>query len=218
VVSFPKIIKREKDLTGNTTLTFQSGDDKPYDRSFSDMRGGLSWPIRDKGGFLVVLGLLNGAKPGAANAIDLIYEAEFKTSDEVAKGAYNKALDLSFSTFYTDLTAREWNGFNFDFKQYLVKLWGGAAMRILHSPLAHDFMIGLDVLKRYGKAKGLVMPEESLALRQLREIQPDDLKKERPELEFNAVNALRYAVVSYDRIKPSDPPKDQREISVKGWA
>lgn len=170
---------------------------------------------------MVVLGLLAGVKRLGVpipDSIHLLHEAAFKTSDEVAKGAYNKALDLSFSHFYTDMTAMEWRGFNFDFNQSLVKLWGGKAMRLAHSPMAHDFMIGLDCLKRYGQVKALVMPEESLALRQIREIQPEDLKKERPELDFNAVNALRYAVVSYDRIRPGPEIKDQREITVKGWA
>ena len=57
----PRPQKAQRDLTGLLTVTFRNMDDgKEFIKAFSELRAGVSWPIRAVRGYLCVLGLLAG--------------------------------------------------------------------------------------------------------------------------------------------------------------
>jgi len=216
----PEIIKAERDLTGLTAITFK-GDPENIIKAFSDIRAGISWPVRALPGYLCILGLLSGAQVGQEGPLMLIYEREYLTSNELMSDAYNRANDLRFHRFYSDLKASEWQGFNFEFQRKVRHGLGARDIRLEHSYLAHDFGFGLHTIKRLSLARAFILPQTGILIEQLRQMTPDNLETDRPEYKFAAVNAFRFVVVAFDKFKNpvgKTQGTQEREISVKEWA
>jgi hypothetical protein len=224
MINMPQIVKTQRELTGEFSVTFKSGDGegKEFTKAFSEIRAGVSWPIRLLPGYIAIIGLYAGSIFGKENSHMLIYEREYPSSIELMTDAYNRANDLRFHHFYTDMQNTAWQGFNIDFQKRIRTGLGSKDIRIIHSPFAQDFIIGKDVIKRMAGQKALNIPSASILMNQLRNMTPQDLDCERPDQKFHAINALRYVLVAWDQMKsrPRGESRGEKErsISVEGWA
>ena len=69
----PQIQKARRDLMGQIAVTFKGDEGKEFERYFSEMRAGISWPIRDLPGYVAILGLFSGTIFGKAGSLMLVY-------------------------------------------------------------------------------------------------------------------------------------------------
>ncbi len=209
MIQVPTILKAEKDLTGRIAVTFK-GDEGEFSQAFSEFQGGISWPLRTMLGYLCIIGLFSGAIYGAAGSMMHVYEKQYPSSMELIQDAYNRAKDLRFSKFFTDMRRVEWQGFNFEFQRQIRLGMGSTDIRLAHSPFAHDFMMGLDTIRRIAAKKMVQLPTASILMNQLIGLTPKDIESETPENKFNAINAYRYLAVANDlmrnRPKAAFPP------------
>jgi hypothetical protein len=220
--SLPEFKKAQRDLSGLLAMTFLNKDDgKEFTKAFTELRAGISWPIRSVPGYLCILGLYAGARFGAENSLMLVYEKEYKNAVDLMTDAYNRAAEMRFQRFYTDRQHPHWKGFDFEFNRKIRVGLGSRDIRILHSPFATDFVMGKDVIRRLGGAKAFELPG-SLLLDQLRDMNPADMEHEHPEYKFFAVNGFRFLVVSWDMQVNSSAGRmlsgAEREIPVAGWS
>ena len=219
----PRPQKAQRDLTGLLTVTFRNMDDgKEFIKAFSELRSGISWPIRAVRGYLCVIGVLAGQVFAKENSLMLVYESEYPDSLELMTDAYNRAHDLRFQTFYTDRRKVDWKGFNFDFEKKIRGGLGGRDIRLKHSPFAEDFVLGKDTIRRFGAQKAFFdLPRASILVDQLSNIQPQDMDTDHPEYRFHAINAFRYLLVGWgheDAVAGGKGPRDERQTTVAGWS
>ena len=216
----PEIIRAERDLQGGVALYFKEpvrGEDK--DLSFSLIQAGIAWPVRDKPGYVCIIGLLAGAKPCSPGSMMLIWEKEYSSYIDLTKEVLNKARDLRFLNFWTDRRHPDWSGFNFHFIQFARSM---GDIRLWHSPFAEDFQFGVDITQRWGNDRVIDLPANSILLKQLLQMQPSDLAGERPGEKFNAVNAYRLLVAAYEKVAMRTPemmPRESERVATpEGWA
>jgi hypothetical protein len=221
LVEIPNPLKAQRELTGQLAITFLNGDTgKEFVRSFTELRAGISWPIRALPGYMAIVGLYSGAVFGKPDSLMLLYEKEYPDSIQLMTDAYNKANDLRFQLFYTNRQKDEWNGFNSQFLRKIREL-GSRDIRLNHSPFAADFMMGKDVIKRLASEKALHIPKASLFMKQIYDFSPDRMNSDHPEHEFHAMNGMRYILVPWDlqgKNMGSPAGGGERKISVAGWA
>ena len=218
----PRPQKAQRDLTGLLTVTFHNMDDgKEFTKAFTELRAGVSWPIRSIRGYMCILGVLAGKAFGKENSLMLVYESDYPDSLELMTDAYNRAHDLRFQTFYTDRQKLDWKGFNFDFERKIRGGLGGRDIRLKHSPFAGDFVLGKDTIRRIAGQKAFFdLPRASLLVDQLSNIQPEDMDTDHPEYKFHAINAFRYLLVawSHENSPAAKGLRDERQTTVMGWA
>jgi hypothetical protein len=221
MIKVPEIVKAQRDLSGQLAITFKDDEGKEFEKAFSELRAGISWPIRSLPGYMAILGLYSGAVFGKPDSLMLLYEKEYTNSIELITDAYNRANDLRFQLFYTDRQKGEWNGFNYEFSRKVRGGLGSRDIRLNHSPFAQDFMMGKDTIKRLAQEKALHIPTASLFMKQILDFGPERMKTEHPEHEFHAINGVRYVLVAWD-LQNKNPGRasgeGERKISVQGWA
>jgi hypothetical protein len=221
MIKVPEIVKAQRDLSGQLAITFKDDEGKEFEKAFSELRAGISWPIRSLPGYMAILGLYSGAVFGKPESLMLLYEKEYSNSIELMTDAYNRANDLRFQLFYTDRQKGEWNGFNYEFSRKIRGGLGSRDIRLNHSPFAQDFMMGKDTIKRLAQEKALHIPTASLFMKQILDFGPERMKTEHPEHEFHAINGMRYVLVAWD-LQNKNPGRasgeGDRKISVQGWA
>jgi hypothetical protein len=224
MINMPKIVKAERDLTGRLAIKFEDVDpgakEKEFTKAFSELRGGISWPIRSVPGYFCVLGLFAGTKFGTENSTMLVYEQQFGNALELMTDAYNKAHDLRFQVFYSHCSRPDWMGFVNEFERKIRGGLGGRDIRLKDSPFPNDFVLGKDIIKRLAGQKAFALPTASLLRHQLTDIRPADLDADCPEYKFPAVNAFRYLVVAWERASWAQRigAGEERQISPLGWS
>jgi hypothetical protein len=220
MINVPEIVKAQRDLTGRLAVIFKDDDGKEFAKAFSELRAGISWPMRELPGYMAILGLYSGAVFGKADSLMLVYEKEYPDSITLMTDAYNRASDLRFQLFYTNRQKPSWEGFNYDFQRKIRGGLGSRDIRLNHSPFADDFMMGKDVIKRLAMGKALQIPSASLFMRQILDFGPERMKTDHPEHEFHAINGVRYVLVAWD-LQNKGPGRTsgegERKISVEGW-
>ena len=154
MIQMPEIVKAQRDLAGQLAITFKDDDGKEFVKAFSELRAGVSWPIRSLPGYLAILGLYSGAVFGKADSLMLLYEKEYSNSIDLMTDAYNRAHDLRFQLFYTNRQKGEWDGFNYEFQRKIRSGLGARDIRLNHSPFAADFMMGKDTIKAICREEG----------------------------------------------------------------
>jgi len=217
----PEIVKAQRDLTGQLGITFKDDEGKEFVKFFSELRAGISWPIKALPGYMAILGLYSGAVFGKPESLMLLYEKEYSNSIALMTDAYNRANDLRFQLFYTNRQKGEWNGFNYEFQRKIRGGLGARDIRLNHAPFAQDFMMGKDIIKRLGQEKALHVPTASLFYKQILDFGPESMKSDYPEHEFHAINGVRYALVAWDLQSNGQGRTSSgggRKTSVQGWA
>ena len=224
MIEMPKFLKAERDMAGQLAIKFEDLDpgakDKEFTKCFTELRAGISWPIRAVPGYLCVLGLFAGVKFGTPNSLMLVYEKEFAGAADLMTDAYNKAHDLRFGVFYSDLGRPEWQGFISEFNRKVRTGLGAREVRLKHSPFPTDFVLGKDRIVHFINQKAFVMPTKSNLCRHLLEVRPADLETDHPEYKFPSVNAFRYLIVAWERTAGTARvnPGEERQVTVKGWS
>ncbi len=209
----PEIVKAMRDFSGSISVEFKSevpGKENEK-RNFQQIRGGLSWPTRDLPAYICILGQYSGTITAAPGSVRLLFERQCKTSPELLLLAANMAKDLRFSEYFTDLSKPEWQGFHEKFRQYIQHNRKFREIRLKHSDYADDFLYGMDVIRRWANNKVLELPGGSIVRDQLRSLNDEDLRAESPELKFDAINALRYVAIPFDKVKIISPFNRQAE-------
>ena len=46
MINIPEIVKAQRDLMGQLAITFKDDEGKEFVKAFSELRAGISWPIR----------------------------------------------------------------------------------------------------------------------------------------------------------------------------
>jgi hypothetical protein len=224
MILMPEIKKVQRDLMGQFTVTFIDKDDgKEFTKAFTELRGGICWPVRAFPGYLCILGLFAGAAFGKENSLMLVYEKQYENAIELMSDAYNRAADLRFQKFYTNLQVSDWQGFNFEFNRKIRSNLGARDIRLLGSPFASDFVYGKDVIKRLAGGKAFLIPSGSLLMGQLREMTPEDLDADRAGEKFCALNGFRFLLVAWDILVNATARRQgsadgERTASVLGWS
>jgi hypothetical protein len=224
MILMPEIKKAQRDLMGLFTVTFLDKDTgKEFTKAFTELRGGICWPVRAFPGYLCVLGLFAGAAFGKENSLMLVYEKQYENALELMSDAYNRAADLRFQKFYTNLQFGDWQGFNFEFNRKIRSNLGARDIRLLGSPFASDFVYGKDVIKRLAGGKAFQIPSGSLLMGQLREMTPEDLDADRAGEKFYALNGFRFLLVTWDVLvnaaaRRQGPANGDGTGSVLGWS
>jgi hypothetical protein len=222
MTSMPEFKKARRELTGHLALTFLNKDNnQEFTKAFTELRAGISWPIRSVPGYLCVLGLYYGTKFGVENSLMLVYEKHYPNAVDLMTDAYNRAAEMRFQRFYTDRQHPHWRGFDFEFNRQIRVRLGNRDTRLLHSPFASDFIMGKDVIRRLAGAKAIEMPG-SVLRDQLRDMTAADLEKEHPEYKFYAINGFRFLLVAWDMQVNNSAGRmfgdAEQEIPVAGWA
>ena len=221
MIQVPPIVKAQREITGQLAITFKDDEGKELVKAFSELRAGLSWPIRSLPGYMAILGLYSGAAFGKPDSLMLLYEKEYSNSIELMTDAYNRAHDLRFQLFYTNRQKPDWDGFNYEFQRKIRSGLGSRDIRLNHSPFAADFMMGKDTIKRLGQGKVLDVPKASLFFKQILDFSADRMNTDHPEYEFHAINGVRYVLVAWDlqnKAQGKTSGEGERKISVEGWA
>jgi len=224
MILMPEIKKVERDLMGQFAVTFLDKDDgKEFTKAFTELRAGICWPLRSFPGYLCILGLFSGAVFGKENSLMLVYEKQYENAIELMSDAYNRAADLRFQKFYTNLQFSDWQGFNFEFNRKIRSNLGARDIRLLASPFASDFVYGKDVIKRLAGGKAFQIPSGSLLMGQLRAMTPEDLDADRAGEKFWAINGFRFLLVAWDvqvntAARRQAPADGERTGSVLGWS
>ena len=117
MINVPEIVKTQRELTGRLAVTFKDDEGKEFVKAFSELRAGISWPIRDLPAYMAILGLYSGAVFGKPDSLMLLYEKEYPDSILLMTDAYNRANDLRFQLFYTNRNKTAWDGFNHQFQK-----------------------------------------------------------------------------------------------------
>ncbi len=220
----PRVIKAERDLTGLLTIKFEDLDpeakEKEFTKAFSELRAGISWPIRAVPGYLCVLGLFAGMQFGTEQSSMLVYEAKYQDAMELMTDAYNRARDLRFQVFYTDCSKPEWKGFMHEFTKKVHGNMGGRDIRLKQSPFPNDFALGKDLIRRIGAQKGFILPTSALLTEQIGNVRAADMDSDHPEYTFPAVNAFRYLIVGWESDQWAQRTRRavEPESSPLGWA
>ncbi len=149
--------------------------------------------------YLCVIGQYSGVLPEAPLSMRLLVEMQFPTSTELLTAAANIAKDLRFTEYYTDLLNPEWSGFRSRFRSLIQQNRDFREIRLMHSPHAEDFLFGLDVLRRWSKARVLEVPNRSIIRHQVQNLTAEDLMQEKLETKYDAINGLRYVAMPFDQ-------------------
>ena len=222
MIALPEILKAERNLMGSISIKFK-GEQGEFEKAFSDIRAGISWPIKALPGYVCILGLLAGTSHPAPASLVLLYEKEYPSYTDLLSDAYNRAHDLRFNLFLTDTGAVQWQAFNTEFSRRVRSLSSTTQIRLRHSYMAHDFRMGLDTVNRLGTAGAFVLPKTGILAGQLKDMRPDSLDVDRPEHKFHAVNGFRFVVMELERERAKKAQvrragEPERQGDVKGWA
>lgn len=221
--TLPEILKSTRDFSGSVSVEFKAQDPGKENekRNFQLIRGGISWPVRALPAYLCILGWYSGTLAGGEKSIRLLYEYRFPSFTSLMVAAANLAKDLRFTEFYSDLMKPEWGAFHDSFQRLIQHSREFGEVRLRHAPFADDFIYGTGILQNWLRARTLHMPASCIFRSQLLSVKEEDLKMEKPEHRFEAINAMRYLAMAFEKDKEkvlaSRNPFPEASASSDGW-
>lgn len=172
---------------------------------YSDVRAGLSWPTAVSPGYYCILGEEYHEKTRYEGSdhkgkLKLLSEREFSgisLNELFAKLTDDTSL-LHCSRIFTDMSD-EYLGCIEAFRDFTLDIRSGGY--ISEAPYADNFMLGVSWIQDWTRTARLDIPEKSVIRSQLKRITKADLA-DSPETRFYAINALRFVVGAFHKIRP----------------
>jgi hypothetical protein len=197
------VIEARKGKQGITHIVSKGNGEKETIK-YSAIRGSLSWPTPSSPGCSFILGeeYLYRSETIQRGVIHVLSEKLYegisldmmfsKLTDEVSR--------LHCETIYTDM-----NYAYVDFIEAYESFRNEKKIRLGYldqAPFADNYMVGVSKIQDWLKNKRLHNPPaESAVHKELKIFSREDLGAS-PEINFPAINSLRYAVAAFDKYKP----------------
>lgn len=212
-----RIIESEKNEQegGLITHTVDMGKQLPEKIIYSNIQGGLSWPNQASPGYYVILGQLHHTSPDYGNRpsrspLKFLAEGQNEFIEELFGQLTDDAKMLLCEDFFCAKAPDEahnpkdeWQGYVESFDEYLDdREIGGVYLRA--APYIKNFQFGAAKIREWIRANALEIPKSSIVYSQLKRMTTVDLRND-PEINFHAVNALRYVVGDFDKHETGMP-------------
>jgi len=199
------VVKAEKAGTGVITHTLNSGETIRY----LDVRAGLSWPTATSPVYYCVLGeeydernKYEGVEHKGTLKLLSEHESPGISLDEILAKFTDDTSLLRCSRIFVDMSD-EYDGYVESFREFVIGIHRSG---YLHpAPYADNFLLGVTWIQDWTKSGKLSIPEMTIVRSQLKGITKADLA-ESPETNFYAVNALRYVVAAFHKMRPNPNP------------
>lgn len=161
------------------------------------IHAGLSWLNKDAPGYYCIVGQRDVKNERAEYPLLLLREGESDDLQELFRTLTDDAAMLLCEEVYTDLSA-EWEGFADAFRRYRdenkIK-----EISLQKAPYVENFQYGVSLIFKWIKHdRALEIERGTILQQQLGRIPKGDLGED-PEVEYHAVNALRYVLAAYEK-------------------
>jgi len=178
--------------------------------------GGISWPTEYSPLYFCVMGKLWNEESRRSNQEEkkgnLVFLDEHESNSLSLDEGINKLTD-SAKRFYCD---RFYTNIGEAFAGYIESFQGYVTRNkikdprpsLQEAPYNDDFLFGVKLVKDWEREKRIEIPEDSIAYKQLKPITMEHLK-DKPEVNFYAVNALRFVMGAFFKFTfgPGLPPR-----------
>ena len=214
---------------GTVLLTITEADGNTIQKEFSSVRAGLSLPTSEQETYYIVLGqeYRGGTKyegqPEEQGQILFLSDHQSQSIffSHIVESLTDDASRYGFKEVYLDYsyeTKRRLEEVTFLNKCVREKKLG-FSLSFSTAPYFEDFAFGMNVLNIYLERGLLVLPEECLAIAQLRMLQKQDLAPGKGEEKFGSLNALRFVIGSFHKSPPLagrgfQPKRERRPLNL----
>lgn len=204
-----QIQRARKDKKAGTIIHEIAGQS---DAVFTDIRGGLAWPKETAPGYFCIVGERFQAGPMKKRPLALLQEYESNDFQDLLRVLTDTAIALACEDVYADLRPEN-ECFLDGFYNYRREHQTAASVYVGQAPWVENFQYGAILIRDRMKANGLEIDRDSIVASQLGSItETAFLEKEKPEVEFYAVNALRFVVGAFQRSPWVQPEPDEIEL------
>ena len=203
------VVEARKTKTGIITHILDAGNSENETVRYSDVRTGLSWPTAESPGYYCILGeeyhednKYEGMKSKGNLKLLSEHESPGISLDELFAKLTDDTSLLRCSRIFTDMSD-EYDGYVESFREFVI---GIKHSGYLHpAPYADNFLLGVSWIQDWTKSGKLSIPEKTIVRSQLKHITKSDLA-DSPEVDFYAINALRYVVAAFHKMRPNPNP------------
>jgi len=177
------------------------------DRVYRTLSAGLTWPNRSAPAYFCILGQLDRKNEFKRNPIVFLSEGQSKDLHQLLDKFTDDAKRLLCDEVYVDLT-EERKCFRDSFSDYCEET-GTRGLYLTQAPWPENFSYGLGLIKDWLAKDSLKIERETTLAQQLGKISEDLLEDAaKAEVDFFAVNALRYVLGAFQKYPWSPPLKD----------
>jgi hypothetical protein len=168
------------------------------DKTYLSIRAGLSWPNKSAPAYYCILGQEDRQNQFKRNPIAFFYEGQSKNLNLLLDKLTDHAKMVLCEQIWVDLTG-DWECFRDSFIDYCEET-ETRGLYLRQAPWPENFSYGLGLINDWLAKKSLEIEHGTTLARQLGKI-PEDLSAHtaEPEVEFFAVNALRYALCAFQK-------------------
>lgn len=204
------VINAEKNDHGFIIHTTSDGKTKENELVYTAVRAGLKWPTKESMGYYCILGEeYNEAdkftKANPSSKLRLLAEREIPISffDTLFKQLTDDCRMYCCDKVFTELGEEHEDQAGF-YREYLYENKIGFG-QLNEAPYVSNFILGISIIRRWLDDGRLDIPDDSIAIQQLRSLTDVDLQSS-PEKKYHTVNGLRYAIAAFHKFRPSYGP------------
>jgi hypothetical protein len=212
-----KNIRRSKE--GKIHFEYDGKDDQ----IFLDILIGLAWPNKSAPAYYCIFGQLDRQNEFKKNPLIFLSEGQSSDLQELLDKLTDDAKRLLSEGICVDLTG-EWECYRDTFGNYCedLKIRG---LYLIQTPWPENFPYGLGLIKDWLKKRALEIERGTILAEQLGKM-PENLSEHttEPEVDFFAVNALRYVLGTFQKYpwqSPNLPPLEtyfSSQAEYDAWA
>jgi hypothetical protein len=174
------------------------------DRTYRTLRAGLVWPNKSAPAYFCILGQLDRENASKRNPIVFLCEGQSKELHPLFDKLTDQAKSLICEEVFTDFT-EDRKCFRDSFASYCEET-GVRGLYLNQAPWPENFAYGLSLIRDWIAKNSLKIEQDTLLASQLGKISEDLLEDiAKAEVDFFAVNALRYVLGAFQKY-PHRPP------------
>jgi hypothetical protein len=203
-----QIKRARKDKQDGTVIHEIAGQP---DKVYTDIRVGISWPKESAPGYFCMVGERFQAGPMKKRSLVLLREFQSNDLQELFRVLTDWAVELGCGDSYADL--RPENECYVDaFSNFRSEnMTGEPFLFIGQASWLENFQFGTILIRDRMKSRALEIDRETIVAAQLGNLTETALM-ENPEVEFYAVNALRFVVGAFQKSPWVSPEPDELEF------
>jgi hypothetical protein len=177
------------------------------DRIYRTLRAGLVWPNKSAPAYFCILGQLDREIAAKRNPIVFLCEGQSKELNLLFDKLTDQAKILICEEVYVDLSDDR-KCFYDSFTDYCEET-GTRGLYLSQAPWPDNFAYGLGLIRDWIAKNSLKIEPGTILASQLGKISEDLLEDTaKAEVDFFAVNALRYVLGAFQKYPPSPPMED----------
>jgi hypothetical protein len=177
------------------------------DRIYQTLRAGLVWPNKSAPAYFCILGQLDQENASKRNPVIFLCENQTKELPLLFDKITDQAKILMCEEVYVDLT-EDRRCFYDSFTDYCEET-GARGLYLQQAPWPENFAYGLSLIRDWIAKHSLEIERGTVLADQLGKISEDLLEDTaKAEVDFFAVNALRYALGAFQKYTSRKPMKD----------